>query len=159
MSSRRSFRPVYAHTNLVAENWRMLAEFYQQVFDCRPLPPERNYEGPWITDITGIEDVALEGIHLRLPRGDDDQKSGGPTLEIFSYSRSQSNGPPAANRLGFAHIAFHVDDVDAAREAVIAAGGKALGKAHTMQVPGAGTITLIYMCDPEGNIVELQNWS
>ena len=154
MSATESFHPVYAHTNLVANDWRALARFYQDVFQCQPLPPERDYHGEWITDITGIEDVSLAGIHLRLPGHGEH----GPTLEIFSYSRHEEAGTPAANRLGFAHIAFGVDDVQAARAAVLAAGGSQLGKAHKMDVPGAGTITLIYMADPEGNIVELQNW-
>jgi predicted enzyme related to lactoylglutathione lyase len=60
---------------------------------------------------------------------------------------------------GFVHIAFHVDDVPTARAAVLAGGGRDLGKLHSMEVPGAGTITLIYMTDPEGNIIELQHWS
>lgn len=154
MSTAQSFHPVYAHTNLVAKDWRALARFYQDVFDCRPLPPERDYHGRWIADVTALEDVSLAGIHLRLPGHWDH----GPTLEIFSYSRHKECGPPAANRLGFAHIAFHVDDVASARAAVLAAGGSDLGKMHTMDVPGAGTITLVYMTDPEGNIVELQNW-
>ena len=155
MSAPNSFRPRYAHTNIVARDWELLAQFYQQVFDCRPVGPQRAYQGAWVTDVTTIEDVSLAGIHLRLP-GHPEQA---PTLEIFSYSRHEEAGPPAANRLGFAHIAFHVDDVAAARTAVLAAGGADLGQQHTMDVPGAGRITLIYMTDPEGNIIELQNWS
>lgn len=150
-----SFQPIYAHTSIVARDWRALARFYQQVFECRIVPPERHYQGDWITDVTGLEDVLLEGVHLRLPGGGEQ----GPTLEIFAYSRHEEGGPPAANRLGLAHLAFHVDDVPAAREAVLAAGGRDLGKLHSMDVPGAGRITLIYMTDPEGNIVELQNWA
>jgi len=28
----------------------------------------------------------------------------------------------------------------------------------TVNIPDAGTITFIYMTDPEGNIIELQRW-
>jgi predicted enzyme related to lactoylglutathione lyase len=146
----------YTHTNIVAADWRQLAKFYENVFGCVPVPPERHYEGRWINDVTALtEDVSLKGIHLRLPG----HGPNGPTLEIFEYSSQPPRPAIAANQPGFAHIAFHVDDVPTARSAVIDAGGRDLGKLHSMQVPGAGTITLIYMTDPEGNIVELQNWS
>jgi catechol-2,3-dioxygenase len=29
----------------------------------------------------------------------------------------------------------------------------------TVEIRDAGTITLIYMTDPEGNIIELQKWA
>jgi catechol 2,3-dioxygenase-like lactoylglutathione lyase family enzyme len=73
--------------------------------------------------------------------------------------------PPAArpttavNRPGFAHIAFAVDDVATARDAVIAAGGSTVGEEVSLKIPGAGTVTFVYVADPEGNIIELQNWS
>lgn len=33
----------YMHTNLIAEDWRTLADFYQHVFGCVPVPPERDF--------------------------------------------------------------------------------------------------------------------
>jgi hypothetical protein len=35
----------YVHTNLIAEDWRALAGFYQEVFGCIPVPPERDFQG------------------------------------------------------------------------------------------------------------------
>ena len=32
-------------------------------------------------------------------------------------------------------------------------------KVVSLDVPQAGTVTFAYMRDPEGNIIELQNWS
>ena len=60
---------------------------------------------------------------------------------------------------GLAHIAFAVDDVDSAIKEVIGAGGRAIGKLTSLKVAGAGTVTVVYMADPEGNIIELQRWS
>jgi catechol-2,3-dioxygenase len=37
-------------------------------------------------------------------------------------------------------------------------GGADLGSVITLDIPGEGSLTLIYMTDPEGNIVELQYW-
>jgi predicted enzyme related to lactoylglutathione lyase len=58
--------------------------------------------------------------------------------------------------VGFGHIAFAVADVAAARDAVLAAGGAAVGTVEVVTIPGAGTITWTYVRDPEGNIIELQ---
>ena len=37
-------------------------------------------------------------------------------------------------------------------------GGDDYGELVTIGIPDAGKLTLIYMTDPEGNIVELQKW-
>lgn len=65
---------------------------------------------------------------------------------------------PAANRAGFGHIAFAVDDVTATIEHVLKYGGKTLGQVVTKEIPGAGEITFAYVTDPEGNIIEIQKW-
>jgi len=39
---------------------------------------------------------------------------------------------------------------------VIAAGGRELGKLVATEVPGVGVLTVVYVTDPEGNIIELQ---
>ena len=145
----------FAHTNIVAQDWKRLAEFYQQVFSCVPVPPERNLSGQWVEDATSVPGAQIRGVHLRLPG----YGEGGPTLEIFQYHRQEERPTTAINRPGLAHIAFVVDDVQAARDAVIAAGGKEWGKMVSVEIPGAGSITFVYVTDPEGNIIELQRWS
>jgi len=65
---------------------------------------------------------------------------------------------PSANQCGFGHIAFAVDDVDEALQAVIA-GGSTVGNIVTTEVDGVGVLRVVYARDPEGNIVELQKWS
>jgi predicted enzyme related to lactoylglutathione lyase len=52
-----------------------------------------------------------------------------------------------------------VENVDEALQAVIAAGGGAVGEIATAEVQGVGLVRLVYARDPEGNIVELQKWS
>jgi predicted enzyme related to lactoylglutathione lyase len=143
------------HTNLIAEDWRALAGFYERVFGCTPVPPERDLRGPAIEAGTGIPGVHLRGVHLRLPGHDED----GPTLEIFRYEPAESRAATAVNRPGFGHIAFAVDDVGAAREAVLAAGGRAVGEVVTVQIATGAKVTWCYVTDPEGNMIELQAWS
>jgi glyoxylase I family protein len=119
----------YDHTNLIARDWRRLAAFYQELFGCTLVPPERDYAGPVLEAGTGVRGATLKGVHLRLPGHGSD----GPTLEIYSY------------------------DVPAAHAEVLAAGGRAVGEIVTT-TPGPGIqITWCYLTDPEGNVIELQS--
>ena len=144
----------YAHTNLIAKDWRALAGFYEKLFGCTPVPPERDLKGPHIDAGTGIPGAHIRGVHLRLPGYGD----GGPTLEVFSYAAMPEHLPPAVNRPGFGHVAFAVDDVAAARAAVLAVGGKAVGEIVTVRLATGDSVTWCYLADPEGNIIELQAW-
>jgi hypothetical protein len=67
----------YAHTNIVARDWRVLASFYERVLGCVPVPPERHYTGPALEAGTGAPGAKLDGVHLRLPGlGDAGPRSG-----------------------------------------------------------------------------------
>ncbi len=142
----------YVHTNLVARDWRRLARFYESVFGCVPVPPERDLAGESLDEATGIPSAHIRGVHMLLPG----YGANGPTLEIFQYDQVLDGVEPAANRPGFAHIAFAVDDVHAIRAAVLAGGGGELGKLVTHEVSGVGWITFVYLKDPEGNVIEVQ---
>ena len=148
-------RAKYVHTNLIARDWKRLVRFYCEVFGCESARPERDMSGAWLDSVTSLRNAHLTGLHLRLPRYDDDA----PTLEIFSYDQMIECGLPQPNQCGFGHIAFGVEDVDQALQAVTAAGGSAVGNIATTKVDGVGTLRVVYARDPEGNIVELQKWS
>lgn len=145
----------YVHTNLIAKDWPSLAHFYQDIFGCVPVQPERHFKGKDLERGTGLPDAQLDGVHLRLPGFD----GNGPTLEIFNYSQLQVRPPTAVNRPGFGHIAFEVDDVQKARDAVLAAGGISIGEIVTLQVSTGVRVTWCYVTDPEENIIELQTWA
>jgi predicted enzyme related to lactoylglutathione lyase len=144
----------FVHTNLIAQDWERLARFYEQVFDCEPVPPERDLEGAWLEAATGVPQARIQGMHLRLPGYGVD----GPTLEIFRYNDQEEPLATAVNRPGFAHIAFAVNDVEAVRETVLEAGGGSVGETVTLDIASAGQITFAYVTDPEGNVIELQHW-
>lgn len=145
----------FGHVNVIARDWRALARFYEDVFGCKPVPPERDYRGRDLDAGTGLPGAHLTGVHLRLPGLGPD----GPTLEIYSYDEPAAGGAPAINRPGFAHIAFAVDDVSRAREEVLDAGGGIVGEIVTLQTATGARVTFCYLTDPEGNIIELQSWS
>ena len=145
----------FAHVNLVARDWRRLADFYSRVFGWVPVPPERNLSGPWLDAATKIPDAGIRGVHLRLPG----HGPVGPTLEIFQYQPAAERPVLAMNQPGFGHIALTVPDVTAALEAVIASGGGAVGELVSTDIPGAGRLRFVYATDPESNVIELQQWS
>ncbi len=145
----------FAHVNIAARDWRSLADFYRDVFECVPLPPQRDLSGKWLAQAIGVPDAHLTGMHLRLPGHGDS----GPTLEIFQYDAMLDRPVMHANTPGFTHICFAVDDVAAVSEAFLARGGEPVGPLTVRQVEGVGTVTFQYLRDPEGNIVEVQNWS
>jgi len=144
----------FVHVNLVAKDWRTLTGFYQDVFGCVPVPPKRSLSGEWLSRATGVPDARLEGMHLRLPGKHPD----GPTLEIFQYSEVLRQLPAAANRQGLGHVAFEVDDVLAYASSVLSHGGALVGEVVERSIEGVGVITFAYATDPEGNIIELQQW-
>ena len=145
----------YVHTSIVARDWEKLVQFYEKVFNCKPVPPERDLSGTWLESGTGVPDAHIRGMHLRFPGYGDH----GPTLEIFQYNREVERPETAINRPGIAHLAFAVDDVEVARDAVLAAGGDVIGEVVSLEVAGTGVVTFVYLTDPEGNIIELQHWS
>lgn len=144
----------YVHTNIIATDWKALATFYQIVFGCEPLLPERDQQGKWLDEGTGLQNAHLKGVHLRLPG----YHEGGPTLEIYQYDAMLPGHSPAANRKGFGHIAFAVDDVEEVMKKAIGAGAKKVGKPTRHLVDGVGNLTFVYLADPEGNLIEIQRW-
>jgi predicted enzyme related to lactoylglutathione lyase len=145
----------YVHTNLIAKDWKKLAQFYIDVFECLPTHPERDISGDWIDKMTRIADVRIKGIHLKLPGYDN-----GPTIEIFEYSKASDLAtPPRINSYGFGHIAFHVTNVEETIEKLLVHGGSKYGSLIEKEIEKNGVLKAIYAKDPEGNIIEIQNWS
>lgn len=144
----------YIHTNIIARDWKKLADFYIKVFGCRKVYGKRDLKGKWIEEGTGVDGVHIEGVHLKLPGYGDD----GPTLEIFQYNKFLPQESQKINRQGLAHIAFRVDDVEKSLKAVIELGGGKLSEIVHHHVPGIGAITFVYAKDPEGNFIELQKY-
>ena len=154
-------KATFVHVSVVAEDWKRLVAFYCDVFGCEVVPPTRDLSGPKLEAGIGVPGARIRGVHLRLPGWGET----GPTLEVFQYDspgergRSSPRGAaPDINAPGWAHLAFRVEDVAKAHDAVLRHGGSAVGEIVSMDVEGAGRVTFAYMRDPEGNVVELQSW-
>lgn len=144
----------FAHSNIIAQDWRKLADFYCTVFQCELLLPERNLQDEWLGKGSGIPGATLTGAHLRLPGFGEN----GPTLEIFQYSDYVEPKTKDPHRLGFGHIAFQVDNVQEVVELALSHGATMQGEMVAVDIPGAGKIDWVYVRDPEGNVVEIQRW-
>lgn len=146
----------FAHVNLITNNWKKLALFYIQVFDCKPLAPTRNLKGKWLDKATTIANSHIKGIHLSLPGY---PGSPAPTLEIFEYNRSRKKGTTAINKIGLGHIAFKTDDIDMLIIRLREHGGTIAGEKVSVKIKGAGNLTFVYAQDIDGNYIEIQQWS
>jgi predicted enzyme related to lactoylglutathione lyase len=144
----------FVHTNLVARDWRKLADFYISVFNCTPVPPERDLKGEWLDKAVSIKDAHIKGVHLQLPGYID-----GPTLEVFQYKQVEAGGKHNPNTPGFGHLAFSVPDVEETANKIIKSGGSFVGDLSRVEINGVGTLLFAYMRDPEGNIIEIQSYS
>lgn len=144
----------YAHTNIIAKDWKALSRFYRNVFGLTPVPPERDIKGVWFDRLTGIENAHITGEHLALPG------FGGnpPTLEIFSYDTMEPPGEKRINREGLGHLAFEVQNVSETLAKIISEGGGQVGETVSADYPGGVKGYFVYATDPEGNIIELQSW-
>lgn len=144
----------FAHTNIVSTDWKKLAEFYVNVFDCTILPPIRNLSGDFLDRGTGLKNAKLQGVHLSLPGYDKSP----PTLEIYQYEKIEKQESISPNKRGYGHIAFEVENIGQILKKVLRNGGEKCGEITNKEIEGAGVITFIYVRDPEGNLIELQSW-
>jgi catechol 2,3-dioxygenase-like lactoylglutathione lyase family enzyme len=145
----------FGHVNVTGTDWRRLAAFYEDLFGCELVPPERDYRGSDLESATGVPGAHLTGAHLRLPG----HGANGPTIEIYQYDGVQPGSDPRVDRAGWGHVAFQVPDVAAALAEVLAAGGGRVGEVITSTTADGRRVTWCYATDPDGNIVELQAWS
>ncbi len=148
-----AMKAVFRHVNIIAADWERLARFYEEVFGCVRIPPERRISEPWLAKGTGVKGAALRGIKLALPGCG----AGGPSLEVFQFDVVKGKPPAAANRRGYGHLAFEVEDAAAALREVVARGGSALGVVASHE-DERGIFTFVFASDPEGNILELTHW-
>ena len=144
----------YVHSNIVSKDWQTLVAFYIQVFECKMILPKRTLSGDWLSKGTAVPNASIKGAHLRLPGYD----KNGPTLEILEYTNIEVSPESLANQTGLGHLAFEVDDIQKVVTKALKFGAKRYGQISQKNIAGLGQLTFVYLKDPEGNIVALQNW-
>lgn len=132
----------FLHVNINSSNWHETVAFYQQALSAEPTGFERNYEGGFISRITGVENAVVRGLHVALPG----YSAGGPTFEIFTYNKQPSQGPLTLKDNGPIVTGFVVDHLDRVLEQVSAAGGKMIDDHRPMAA---------LISDRDGNLIYL----
>ena len=142
------------HVNLVVDDLETMTAFYRDVLGLS-VTKRVTISGAWIGAVVGLGDVHADVVYLDFPAG--------PRIELIKYNRPALNRPPNVdlpNAPGIRHLAFKVDDIDAAAERLRLAGIKLFSDVQTVpdaQVTYAGGVRkrLVYFQDPEGNLLEL----
>jgi catechol 2,3-dioxygenase-like lactoylglutathione lyase family enzyme len=108
---------------------------------------EGQVEGGWVDRVVGLEGVRVEYATVEAPDGQGRLE----LVKFHSPSALGGDGHAPANTLGLRHVAFEVDDIDAAVATVRARGGELVEQVENYE----DIYRLCYVRGPEGIIVEL----
>ena len=139
----------FTHVSMVARDTDRLADFYKTVFGCDDAYPRKNMSGELLSQGNGVPNAEIYAAWLTLPGVD------GAFLEIFQYKNIHDRPTPPVNQTGYGHISFEVEDIHATFNAVIEAGGTPLSEITDFGTAEAPYV-YVYVRDPEGNVVELE---
>lgn len=133
------------HVGVVVDDLATATAFFVEL--GLELQGEGPVEGDWVDRVVGLEGVRAEIAMLETPDG-----HGRVELAKF-HAPSGGGGDPHApsNTPGIRHVAFAVDDIDAAVAGLRARGAELVGEVERYK----DSYRLCYVRGPEGIIVEL----
>lgn len=145
------------HVNLVVADLERMTAFYRDALGL-VVTKQVTISGGWIARVVGLEegaDVEADVVYLDLPNG--------PRIELIYYHRPVGASPAQLglpNTMGLRHLAFKIDDIDAAVATMLSRGVTFFSDVQNVpstQVTYAGDVRkrLVYFHDPEGNLLEL----
>jgi glyoxylase I family protein len=108
---------------------------------------ELEVAGEPASSLLRLQDVQLRAVYLERD---------GVRIELLYYtapSRKPAARPHEMNDLGFTHLSFRVDDVEATISGLRDAGAAVL-EDTVVNVPGMGTVAA-FVTDPDGVLIEL----
>lgn len=133
------------HVGIVVDDLEAAVEFFVEL-GLEPVGSGQ-VEGPWVERIIALDDVRVELTMLRTSDG-----HGEIELVKFHSPPTQGGDPNApSNTPGIRHIAFLVEDIDAAVAGLQARGTELVGELVRYE----DSYRLCYVRGPEGIIVEL----
>lgn len=135
----------FDHIGAVVDDLELVTAFFVDLGFERGNP--MRLEGEWMDRVVGLDGVQAEMVTVNAPDG-----SG--RLELTKYHRPADPAAaqsPLANRLGFRHIAYVVDDLDRVVERLRGKGLDTVGDIVNYE----DIFRLCYIGGPEGLIVEL----
>ena len=133
------------HVGIVVDDLAAATAFFVEL--GLELQGEGQVEGGWVDRVVGLEGVRVEYAMVETPDGHGRLE----LVKFHSPSVRGGDGHAPANTLGIRHVAFAVDDIDAALTTVRARGGELVGEVENYE----DIYRLCYVRGPEGIIVEL----
>ncbi|MDP6116403.1 MAG: VOC family protein [Planctomycetota bacterium] len=142
------------HVNFVVEDMEGMSAFYCDLLGLE-ITKEVTISGDWVERVVGLKGVEGWVRYLDLPNG--------PRVELIKY-RSPKGARPAdldkPNTHGLRHLAFRVKDIDAIGARLAERGLEFHSEVQAVpdaQVTYKGGVRkrLVYFHDPEGNLLEL----
>jgi catechol 2,3-dioxygenase-like lactoylglutathione lyase family enzyme len=142
------------HINIVVADLESMIRFYSESLGLR-VSKRVTISGEWIDRTVGLSGVKADVVYLDPPSG--------PRVELIRYIAPVGTSPDSldiSNTRGLRHVAFRVDDIEAAVAGLRRAGIRFLSEIQLVpdsQVTYAGGVRkrLVYFRDPEGNLLEL----
>ncbi|MGV1004118.1 MAG: VOC family protein [Candidatus Nanopelagicales bacterium] len=133
------------HVGIVVEDLTAARLFFETL--GLRVVGEARVEGPWVDQVIGVTGVCSEIVMLETADG-----HGRVELSRFLTPPGPNWDPQTpANAPGIRHIAFEVDDIDAALASLPATGAELVGEVMRYQ----DSYRLCYVRGPAGIIVEL----
>ena len=137
------------HVSLTARDADALSKFFREALGFVDRRAPTRLSGEHVSRGNGLPNANIYTIWLHFP---DDP---GPFLEIMEYNEAMERHTPAVNEPGYAHIAFEVEDLHAAIDKGLRAGGDLQGEVTNFGTHARPHL-IVYVRDPEGNILELE---
>jgi len=133
------------HVGIVVDDLAAATEFFVEL--GLELQGEGQVEGRWVDGVVGLEGVRAEIAFLQT-------SDGHGRLELTKFhtpSAQGGNRQAPANTPGIRHVAFAVEDIEAAVAGLRARGAELVGELGRYE----DSYRLCYVRGPEGIIVEL----
>lgn len=133
------------HVGIVVDDLAAATAFFVEL--GLELRGEGSVQGGWVDRVVGLDGVRVQIAMVETPDGHG-------RLELAKFhapSGAVGEGHAPANTPGIRHVAFVVEDIDAALAGLRARGGELVGEVERYR----DSYRLCYIRGPEGIIVEL----
>jgi catechol 2,3-dioxygenase-like lactoylglutathione lyase family enzyme len=140
-------RASFAHLALRVADLERQSRFYCEVLGFEAATP---YEagGAKVATFMDVSARSFRGRFLRRA---------GFHLELLQYEPTRPGRSRDADEVGIAHLSFVVDNIAEVAERVLEAGGQMLTQMD--QAFGATTVRFAFCADPDGNRIELVEYT
>jgi catechol 2,3-dioxygenase-like lactoylglutathione lyase family enzyme len=140
------------HIGLTVPDIEEATRFFVSVLGAEPVYDDGPFAAPddWMAENLSVDPRA------RLPKLRILKIANGPSLELFEYEVSQqASEPPRNSDIGGHHLAFYVDDIAAAINALRAHGVKVQGEVKANSGGPSAGLNWCYFLAPWGLQLEL----